>query len=82
MGIGWVREDGASWVTRTSAGPGPCSTEMRLVIGAEARHGKLIFDNWTESGQPAVAVVRDIQVISAEGPNSDERAAGGEGKSR
>jgi len=64
MGIGWVSEDFSAWITRTSAKPTPEFQDVSLVIPAGAKGGALIFDNWTEGGLPARAVIQGIWMAS------------------
>jgi len=64
MGIGWVSEDFSAWITRTSAKPTPEFQDVSLVIPAGTKGGALIFDNWTEGGLPARAVIQGIWMAS------------------
>ena len=62
LGVGWLQEDGKDWVIRTSASM-PTTEEVALVIPAEKVGGRLVFDNWTEGGRPAVGIVHEISVM-------------------
>ena len=53
---------------------GPLRKKLSLQIPAQIRRGKLIFDNWTESGQPARGVIRKINIVRAE-PDEHSREA-------
>lgn len=67
MGLGWVNEDNTAWITRTSARPTPEFQDVSLVIPAGTKGGALIFDNWTEGGLPARAVIQGIWIASGQG---------------
>jgi MoaA/NifB/PqqE/SkfB family radical SAM enzyme len=72
LGIGWLRADGANWITRGSATM-PSTQEVNLRVPAGTAGGKLVFDNWSEGDRPAVAVIREIAVTSATtGASADE----------
>src|SRR5579875_3271628 len=64
LGLGWVNEDNSAWITRTSAKPTPEFQDVSLVIPAGTKGGTLIFDNWTEGGLPARAVIQAIWIAS------------------
>lgn len=64
MGLGWVNEDNSAWITRTSAQPTPEFQDVSLVIPVGTKGGTLIFDNWTEGGLPARAVIQAIWIAS------------------
>jgi predicted O-methyltransferase YrrM len=63
LGVGWLRSDGSAWVVRGFASKRLEPYELKLVLPAQTPGGKLIFDNWTEGGEPAHAVIYQIQVI-------------------
>ena len=63
LGVGLLREDGEAWIVRAAATEGPTANEVSLQIPAQIRRGKLIFDNWTEGGQPARGVIRTIKIV-------------------
>jgi Phytanoyl-CoA dioxygenase (PhyH) len=71
LGIGWLIEDGSAWAARASATPG--ATAVDLVIPAQTRCGKLIFENWTEGGEPAFGIIRSMKIIAA---RSSKEASG------
>jgi hypothetical protein len=62
LGVGWLREDEADWVTRASATRS--AKELSLIIPAHTRGGKLVFDNWTEGDEPARGVIRSITIAA------------------
>lgn len=64
MGLGWVNEDNSAWIIRTSAKPAPEFQDVSLVIPAGTEGGALIFDNWTEGGLPARALIQGIWIAS------------------
>ena len=41
----------------------PTTEDVALVIPAEKVGGRLVFDNWTEGGRPAVGIVHEISVM-------------------
>jgi hypothetical protein len=61
LGAGFLRDD--SWVVRMSARGAPCTKEISLLIPAKTHGGKLVFDNWTEGGKPARAVIRSVSIL-------------------
>jgi hypothetical protein len=63
LGVGWLQEDQADWVTRASATPESSQKELILVLPAQTRGGKLVFDNWTAGGKPARGVIRSITIV-------------------
>jgi hypothetical protein len=63
LGVGWLHEDQADWVTRASATGGRGAKELSLLIPAHTRRGKLVFDNWTEGDEPARGVIRSITIL-------------------
>jgi len=64
IGVGWLRQDGSSWIERASCNSSR-STKLDLLIPAGTLGGKLVFDNWTEGGEPAVGVLEGIQIAPA-----------------
>jgi hypothetical protein len=77
LGVGLLREDGTGWEVRASASEGPAK-ELSLPIPVQARRGRLVFDNWTEGGNPARGVIRAIRIIR----NVPATVAGDERESR
>jgi hypothetical protein len=65
LGVGWLQENGSAWVARGSATASSTATELDLIIPAHTGGGKLIFDNWTEAGEPARGIIRGLKIIAA-----------------
>ena len=62
LGVGWLLDDG-SWAARASANSDVGPTELRLNLASSTAGGSLIFDNWTEGGNPARGVITGIKVV-------------------
>lgn len=63
LGVGWISADRVRWVTRTSAKAGDGAIKLQLSLSQEETDGCLIFDNWTPSNKPAIAVLHSITII-------------------
>lgn len=64
LGIGWLSADGSEWVARSLAGRSGAPTDVALTIPAGVAGGRLVIDNATEGGQPAVAIIVRICVLA------------------
>ena len=60
LGVGWLHDNQTDWVAYASATRG--AKEVRLMIPAHTRVGKLVFINWTEGGKPARGIIRSITI--------------------
>jgi MoaA/NifB/PqqE/SkfB family radical SAM enzyme len=67
LGVGLLQDDGSAWVARGSVTQGRAANELSLVIPAQKRACKLVFDNWTEGGEPARGVIRTIKIVRNDG---------------
>src|SRR5579863_5208047 len=62
LGVGWLV--GSTWIARACVEPAQGEIELELVVPAGTPGGALAFDNWTEDGRPARAVLRGIAVAA------------------
>lgn len=69
FGIGWLQQDETGWAARASAGPSDEIVERHLVVPAAISGRRMVFDNWSEDGERAHAVIYSIDA----GPVVDPR---------
>ena len=66
LGVGLLRDHGAGWLVRDSILEGPPTKDLSLPLPARMRRGKLVFENRTETGCPARALIRTIKIVRDE----------------
>jgi MoaA/NifB/PqqE/SkfB family radical SAM enzyme len=75
LGVGWLSSDGSSWIAREICPQSSRPVNILLDIPQGLSGGKLVFDNATVSGRPAVATILGIQLLSPSSWTEGRRVA-------
>jgi hypothetical protein len=66
LGIGWLSADGSDWIVRSFITRTAAPTEVALTVPGGVAGGRLVIENATEGGQPAVAIIEGICVLETD----------------
>jgi hypothetical protein len=72
IGVGWLNADGSGWVTRAFVEHTATPAVVRLDVPMGTRGGRLIIENASEDGRPAVVVLYRLWLSAA-----DQESRGG-----
>ena len=75
LGVGWLDRDDSAWIARALVADTSAPAVVSLLIPQNTVGGRLVFDNATEGGRPAVALIRSITIEGAEVPASEQIAS-------